>query len=193
MANSTVEFQNIDEEFPIAGQDNDSQGFRDNFAIIKEALQNSSDELTDLLTYAARKDQANDFNGETLQNASLLNISEDAYNTDTLQTDTNIEWTDGLYQNVTIGIDEITLVLGEWPENGKLGKMRLVLRTNSNLQRVVNLQAANTGTIRVSPNWPVGGLKTTANIATPVIIDVWTSDGGSTIFAEYIGEFEPLQ
>jgi len=193
MANSTVEFQNIDEEFPIAGQDNDSQGFRDNFAIIKEALQNSSDELTELLTYAARKDQANDFNGETLQNASLLNISEDAYNTDTLQTDTNIEWTDGLYQNVTIGIEEITLVLGEWPENGKLGKMRLVLRTNSNLQRVVNLQAANTGTIRVSPNWPVGGLKTTANIATPVIIDVWTSDGGSTIFAEYIGEFEPLQ
>lgn len=193
MANSTVEFQNIDEEFPIAGQDNDSQGFRDNFAIIKEALQNSSDELTELLTYAARKDQANDFNGETLQNASLLNISEDAYNTDTLQTDTNIEWTDGLYQNVTIGIDEITLVLGEWPENGKLGKMRLVLRTNSNLQRVVNLQAANTGTIRVSPNWPVGGLRTTANIATPVIIDVWTSDGGSTIFAEYIGEFEPLQ
>jgi len=193
MANSTVEFQNIDEEFPIAGQDNDSQGFRDNFAIIKEGLQNSSDELTELLTYAARKDQANDFNGETLQNASLLNISEDAYNTDTLQTDTNIEWTDGLYQNVAIGIEEITLVLGEWPENGKLGKMRLVLRTNSNLQRVVNLQAANTGTIRVSPNWPVGGLKTTANIATPVIIDVWTSDGGSTIFAEYIGEFEPLQ
>ena len=193
MANSTVEFQNIDEEFPIAGQDNDSQGFRDNFAIIKEGLQNSSDELTELLTYAARKDQAHDFNGETLQNASLLNISEDAYNTDTLQTDTNIEWTDGLYQNVTIGIEEITLVLGEWPENGKLGKMRLVLRTNSNLQRVVNLQAANTGTIRVSPNWPVGGLKTTANIATPVIIDVWTSDGGSTIFAEYIGEFEPLQ
>ena len=193
MANSTVEFQNIDEEFPIAGQDNDSQGFRDNFAIIKEGLQNSSDELTELLTYAARKDQANDFNGETLQNASLLNISEDAYNTDTLQTDTNIEWTDGLYQNVAIGIEEITLVLGEWPENGKLGKMRLVLRTNSNLQRVVNLQAANTGTIRVSQNWPVGGLKTTANIATPVIIDVWTSDGGSTIFAEYIGEFEPLQ
>lgn len=193
MADSTVEFQNIDEEFPIAGQDNDSQGFRDNFAIIKEALQNSSIELTDLLTYTARKDQANDFNGETLQNASLLNVSEDAYNTDTLQTDTNIEWTDGSYQNVTIGIEEITLILGEWPENGKLGKMRLVLRTNSNLQRVINLQAANTGTIRVSPNWPAGGLKTTANIATPVIIDVWTSDGGSTIFAEYIGEFEPLQ
>lgn len=192
MADSTVEFQNIDEKYPIAGQDNDTQGFRDNFAIIKEALQNSNIELTELLTYAARLDRSNSFNNTTLENASLLSVSNDAYNTDTLQSDTNIEWSDGLYQNVTIGIDNITLILSGWPENGKMGKMRLVLRSNTNFERAINLQAANTGTIRVSPNWPAGGLRTTANIVTPVIIDLWTSDGGSTIFAEYIGEFEPL-
>ena len=50
MANSTVTFTQIDEEYPVAGQDNDSQGFRDNFSTIKTGMQNASTELSDLLT-----------------------------------------------------------------------------------------------------------------------------------------------
>ena len=33
---SNITYTTIDEQFPVAGQDNDSQGFRDNFSIIKE-------------------------------------------------------------------------------------------------------------------------------------------------------------
>lgn len=188
MANSTVEFENIDEEFPKAGQDNDSQGFRDNFSIIKSALQQANLELADLITYVARKDVENDFNGEIIKNAVLESISEKAYNSGTLLADSTIQWSDGMYQNITIGIDDITLILGAWPSNGTFGKVRIAFRSNNNTVRTINLVAANTGIIRVDPSWPAAGLRVDSS-TTPVIVDFWTSDGGSTVFAEYIGDF----
>ena len=39
----------IDENYPIAGQDNDSQGFRDNFSIIKTGLATAASEPTTLM------------------------------------------------------------------------------------------------------------------------------------------------
>ena len=45
----------IDQTFPIAGQDNDSQGFRDNFNIIRTQLSNVAADLTSLDTNAALK------------------------------------------------------------------------------------------------------------------------------------------
>lgn len=38
----------IDPQFPVPGQDNDTQGFRDNFGHIKAALEYTSAEITDL-------------------------------------------------------------------------------------------------------------------------------------------------
>ena len=35
----------IDTAYPVAGQDNDSQGFRDNFSNIKQALDNAKSAL----------------------------------------------------------------------------------------------------------------------------------------------------
>jgi hypothetical protein len=40
---------NINTLFPVTGQDNDSQGFRDNFANIKQALRNASNEINTLV------------------------------------------------------------------------------------------------------------------------------------------------
>jgi hypothetical protein len=39
---------NIDTTFPVPGQDNDTQGFRDNFIAIKNSLDNAAFEVTDL-------------------------------------------------------------------------------------------------------------------------------------------------
>ena len=35
---SNIVSETIDAEFPVAGQDNDTQGFRDNFSTIKDSL-----------------------------------------------------------------------------------------------------------------------------------------------------------
>ena len=67
MADSAITYTGIDEEFPVPGQDNDSQGFRDNFSQIKTGLETAKTELTDLLTSVARTDTANDFNGNNIE------------------------------------------------------------------------------------------------------------------------------
>ena len=45
---STIDTTNLNQLYPVAGVDNDSQGFRDNFANIKTNLETASSEITAL-------------------------------------------------------------------------------------------------------------------------------------------------
>ena len=45
---SNINPNNIDGAYPVAGQDNNSQGFRDNFTNIKTNFQFTEDEINDL-------------------------------------------------------------------------------------------------------------------------------------------------
>lgn len=47
---SAINYLSINENFPVAGQDNDTQVFRDNFDTIKESLRVAGVEITDLQT-----------------------------------------------------------------------------------------------------------------------------------------------
>jgi hypothetical protein len=74
---SNINFAAINENFPVAGQDNDTQVFRDNFDTIKNNFRESKTEIEDLQDNAARTDSASDFNYNivttvTLQDAVLL-------------------------------------------------------------------------------------------------------------------------
>ena len=54
---------NIDVTYPVAGQDNDSQGFRDNFTHIKTQLDTAGTEITTIQTNQAVTNANTDFNG----------------------------------------------------------------------------------------------------------------------------------
>jgi hypothetical protein len=62
---SNINPTNIDGTYPIAGQDNDSQGFRDNFTNIKTNLQYAKTELEDLQNKVVLKSA---LTGTVLQN-----------------------------------------------------------------------------------------------------------------------------
>ena len=73
---SNINFAAINENFPVAGQDNDTQVFRDNFDTIKTNFSEAKTEITDLQDNAARTDGDNDFlynvvGSLTLQDAYL--------------------------------------------------------------------------------------------------------------------------
>ena len=70
---SAIVFSTINENFPTAGQDNDSQGFRDNFARIKTALSTAQTEITYLNTNSVDKTTNNDMGNNTLSNLILKN------------------------------------------------------------------------------------------------------------------------
>jgi hypothetical protein len=61
----------IDINFPTPGEDNDSQGFRSNFASIKAALEIAGDEISDLQSGMISLNGTNDFGGNTIKKATL--------------------------------------------------------------------------------------------------------------------------
>jgi hypothetical protein len=73
MTVSSIVFSTINENFPAAGQDNDSQGFRDNFARIKTALSTAQTEITYLNTNTLDTTKNNTLRNNTLSDLILKN------------------------------------------------------------------------------------------------------------------------
>lgn len=79
---SLVNPSNINGNFPIAGQDNDSQGFRDNFTNIRNNFTFIKSEVEDLQAKAVLKSALtgttlnNDFQGQKVRNLQVSNLTE---------------------------------------------------------------------------------------------------------------------
>jgi hypothetical protein len=90
--------ENIDTTFPVPGQDNDTQGFRDNFIAIKNSLDTAAAEISDvqiiqtsLVTHALSQPASSvgkpgDLNGQIYATSSTVYICYADY----VNTTTNI-------------------------------------------------------------------------------------------------------
>ena len=118
---SKIKYVLIDDKFPQAGKDNDSQGFRDNFDIIKQGLKDANEEVTDLQDNAARKDVDNDFANNTSSRINLKDFTQEALlggtvpNSDDPAVPTNIDVSEGSYQTFVVS-DNGELVFTNWPD-----------------------------------------------------------------------------
>jgi hypothetical protein len=139
---SSINPNNIDGAYPIAGQDNDSQGFRDNFTNIRTNFQFASSEITDLANKVVLKQALvggvlnNDFAGTQLSNAAISGISEIRRDFTTVTGNVTVSFGDGHYQKMTLG-GNVTLTLGGWVPSGRNGRMRLEI-TVSNIAHTVS-------------------------------------------------------
>lgn len=70
-------------DYPKAGQDNDTQGFRDNFSLIEQNFTVAKNEIDALETNSALKTTDNNFNGNQISEANLLNVTQHGLNVDT--------------------------------------------------------------------------------------------------------------
>ena len=75
---SNINTTNIDTAYPVAGQDNDSQGFRDNFTNINKNFVEAKKELKDLQNKVILKSALtgssldNDMNGASITDVKLI-------------------------------------------------------------------------------------------------------------------------
>jgi hypothetical protein len=173
----------IDGTYPVAGQDNNSQGFRDNFTNTKTNFQYAANEITDLQTNAVLKAALtgtaldNDMGGSPLSNANISDFSAVAAILGTLSGSVTIDYTAGHYQTVTTGAS-ISLAFTNFPAAGNFGIVRVQISVTNTAYTVTlpaavsrginNLQGYNAGTI----SYDQTGTYT---------YDFTTSDGGSTI------------
>lgn len=177
---SNINSLGIDENYPIAGQDNDSQGFRDNFNVIKNSLASASTEITDLQNNTAKLNSLNDFNGEIIQNASFQQTSDEVFNIGNATQAFNINWEDGNYQIMTTAADIPSITFSNFPAN-KLGKIRVVV-TGPSGSDTWNFSFA--GTFKDNGNFSVNNSIGQNEIK---IFDFWSTNGGETIYADYLG------
>ena len=207
---SNINDTGVNSSYPIAGQDNDSQGFRDNFTVISNNFVAAKSEITTLQTTTAQgvtytpgdetNPNVNDFLASTLQNANFKNTTETAYVASaTVQTSQNINLDNGAYQEFTVGAD-ITLTLANWSSTtAKTGRIRLHIKSDqtpgSSTNRTVTFASnAGGGTIKTNNNWPTGDL--TAVIGAPAgastfyAFEFVSYDSGATVWAEYLGSYQ---
>ena len=77
---SSINPSNIDGTYPVAGQDNDSQGFRDNFTNIKTNFTSAKTEIEALQTTSVTLGAVNDFNFTGTISEALMKNNADVVN-----------------------------------------------------------------------------------------------------------------
>jgi len=157
MANPTaslINFGSVDATYPVAGQDNNSQGFRDNFGVIKTGLGQASTEITALQNNAAFKNSANDFGQNVLSNAVYKTFYGTALDLGTVVTNTDISLTGGPLQSITLATNA-TLTFKNWPSTGKWASICLMIYSDQTAVRVPNFSTENAGTVRYATDFPV--------------------------------------
>lgn len=190
---SQINATTINANYPVAGQDNDSQGFRDNFSRIKVALTTASSEITVLQQNTAKLNETNDFDGNTAQNIILQNFGTTVLETDitTLQqaNPCTLYFNSSPYHKVTTNTSTAFMV-ENWPLSGVYSVLRLSVSpsTSSHVTTMTFVPAAAGGKIYKEPSMPMPlSLGTLTNRTT--VFDLWSSDGGENVFVKFIGTF----
>lgn len=182
---SAISYSSIDETYPVAGQDNNSQGFRDNFNYIKTGLATAASEITDLQTNTVKSNASNDLNANLIENFEYNNAYGTVANVGAISGATNVELIDGVYQTFTVGAN-LTLTLREWPEAGVLGRVTLEIRSDGSGAHEISFSGSPAPTILKNFATPFA---LSATASTRSIFNVWTITGGTTIFIEHVGNF----
>jgi hypothetical protein len=144
---SAINPNNIDGTYPVAGQDNNSQGFRDNFTNIKTNFQYAEDEITDLQNNVVLKSALsgttldNDMLGSGLSNAVLNDMGYKLLDLGASPGSSfTVNYALGTYQTVTLNA-AATFGFSNFPPLGVAGEVYLQVTVN-NLAHTLTLPAA---------------------------------------------------
>ena len=201
---SNINYLSINENYPVAGVDNDTQTLRDNFDTIKTSLRIANEEVTDLQDNVARTDQDANFNLNVISNAVLENVRQQRYGSDSVLIDeeTTVDFLNGSYQIFKIGAS-IEMDFLNFPGDPELtaeetpvgmGKVTLELYSNNSSYNITF--GTEEGTVLKCNGFPLAKIGedqqpvalTSSNATNPVIIEVWRHSE-ETIFMHYIGQF----
>ena len=207
---SNINYAAIDANYPVAGQDNDTQGFRNNFSYIKTSLQNAKSEIEDLQIKAVLKGQLtggatvdNNLGGGSVYNGSYSDFHGETFS-DTIETSPtnntiNIDVTAGNAQVFTIKRD-VDFNFINWPgtlSDGKYAVVRVHILSGNGSAHSATFYSENGGNFHCEPNVttdPSQPLSVHPKIEVSAngkhkVIEVWSVSNGNDLYVRYLGEF----
>ena len=194
---SAINPNNIDGAYPVAGQDNNSQGFRDNFTNTATNFQYAADEITDLQSKAILKAALtgtvldNDMNNQLIYAANIRDFSATRLALGSVSGSQTINYALGHFQTLTTS-GSVSLGFSNFPAAGTTGVVSVSV-TVASTAHTLTLPAA----VSVN-NTGIQGLNTSTNVITFAATGTYTfqfitSDGGTTITVNEVNKaLEPF-
>jgi hypothetical protein len=176
---------NIDPTFPTAGQDNSSQGFRDNFSGIKNNFSFTKSEIEDLQTNKASLNGSSNFTDNEVTRAKFKDTSQTVYTHGTVSSgNVTLDHENGHYQTVTITADT-TFAFQNFPPSGALGRIILDITVSPGATNLVFPSAV------IKADNVTGSDGTSDTIAPGLgraLYEFMSPDGGTTVLMHQLGK-----
>ena len=177
---------NIDGTFPVAGQDNSSQSFRDNFTAIKNNFTEAVTEINDIQSNKANLNASNDFSGNLITDAELKDNSETVYAHGTVASGAvTLDHENGHYQTLTISADT-TFTFTNFPTTGKLGRIILDITVAPSSTGILTFPSAVIKADNVYGNDGTSDTVTTG--LGKFLFEFMSPDAGTTILMHQLGK-----
>lgn len=196
-------YTNINTQFPVAGVDNDTQVFRDNFTAIYNSFSEAYNNIIQLQNNSAFRNLDNDFGLNAITNALLIKNRTALHDNGIVNNPTyTVDYAQGDYQLMQINFGTITSValsfINLLPYNTTLNLM-------SRVRLLITSSTQSSGTITFSPpngltvkylNVSNSNAITINSSSNPMIFDVWQHNSSNTanatfngfMFVSYIGQ-----
>lgn len=190
---SQINTSNIDATYPVAGQDNDTQGFRDNFSNIKTALSTAKSEITTLQTnsiLAANLTDnsvvANDLQGSSINNGYYNNFHGVLHNESNFA-NVDISIPNGAVQLITVD-ESKSYTFRDWAADTYYAVVRVHFKNNgTSAPYDITLTTAGGGDVVKDNNFP--DTLTVGITGKHQVVEAWSYNNGATVFVKYLGEF----
>ena len=184
MASSIVP-GNINPSFPTAGQDNSSQGFRDNFSGTKSNFSYAKIEIEALQANKANLNAASNFADNEVTRAKFKDTSQTVYPHGTVSSGSvTLDHENGHYQTVTITADT-TFAFQNFPPSGALGRI------------ILDVTVAPTASTMTFPSATIKADNVTGSDGTSdqitvslgrTLYEFMSPDGGTTVLMHQLGK-----
>jgi len=168
----------ININFPVAGQDNDSEGFRNNFSKIQNAFSSAAKELTNLQTNSVSLNAQNDFGNNVIKRAALQGASQVVNNAGGFNGTTSsviVNYAEGSYQQFSVDPATYVFTVQNWPPSGKLGTIRLEITPTSASSTTISFGGAVTFL-----DTGIAGSTVTYTQTRPIVWELFSPDAGAS-------------
>ncbi len=185
MASTTSNYiSKIKQDYPTAGVDNDSQGFRDNFKNISLALGSADSDISDLQLNSIRLNQTNDFGNNLIKQAQFQDCSVYVFDDTAIAKTGNltVDYREGSYQKFKLESGSHTVSFSNWPGENKSGSVIISVTTSTAYDTFVNFAATNLVNLS-SDSFP---MKITGS--NPYLFQVYNDGTDENVFVKRLNE-----
>jgi hypothetical protein len=175
---SQIDQNTIDATYPVAGQDNSSQGFRDNFSAIQTNFGYAYTEISSLQANAVIRNQDNDLGGNTtVTNGIFRSSRETIYAIGSVSGNIPLNYANGSYQTITLTGSVVMTFNGFSVANGSQTRIRLQV-TITDTDHTLTIPAA----VNINKDTIAGISGNTIYFQDPgtYIFEFSTNDGGTS-------------